>query len=169
MTTLPELNEGEKPRLEVSSGAVVFKRAKGGALVAMVKDSYGKWTFPKGHVRRGETLSEAAMRECLEETGLHDLRFRRKLGTIDIWFRDRYVYKGKMIHKFIHYFLLEAAPSARVRAPRHVEGGEKIQEVAWIPLSDLSERSAYKDMKKIVRLAMETVLKSERPGGDLRL
>ncbi len=143
----------EKARLEVSAGALTFKRGKDGVFFAMVMDSYGKWTFPKGHVRRGETLSEAAMRECMEETGLRGIRLKRKLGSIDIYFRDRFVFKGRMIHKFIHYYLFEASPHAKVRVPKHLEG-EKIQEVAWIPREVLLERSAYKDMKEIVQLAI---------------
>ena len=155
---LPELPQplSEKARLEVSAGTLVYRRGKEGAAVAMIRDPYGKWTFPKGHVRRGETLQEAAIRECFEETGLRGLSRRRKLGAIDIWFRDRFVHKGRLIHKYIHYYLFEADPNARVHLPRHYEG-EKIQEVAWIPLSDVPSKSGYKDMKVIVRLALQLI------------
>jgi hypothetical protein len=33
----------------------------------------GRWSFPKGHARRGETLEETARREIREETGWVDL------------------------------------------------------------------------------------------------
>lgn len=122
----------------------------------MVRDSYGKWTFPKGHVRRGETLAEAAERECMEETGLRGLRLKRKLGSIDIWFRDRFVFKGRLIHKFIHFYLFEASAAARLHLPKHYDG-EKIQAVAWVPVDEVVDRSAYKDMKRIVRLAVLNV------------
>ncbi|MEK9130811.1 MAG: NUDIX domain-containing protein [Patescibacteria group bacterium] len=148
------IKENEKARLEVSAGALVYRRGKDGISLAMIKDPYGKWTFPKGHVRRGETLIEAALRECMEETGLRDLKFRRKLGSIDIWFRDRFVFKGRLIHKYIHYYLLEAAPTARVHLPRHHDG-EKIQAVAWVPLGELRDRSGYKDLREIVRRAVQ--------------
>ncbi|MEK7105187.1 MAG: NUDIX domain-containing protein [Patescibacteria group bacterium] len=151
-----QIAEGERARLEVSAGALVYKRVKDEVCFAMIKDPYGKWTFPKGHVRRGETLQEAATRECTEETGLRDLHFRRKLGTIDIWFRDRFVFKGRLIHKYIHYYLLEASPLARVHLPKHLEG-EKIQEVAWVSIQELTKRSGYKDMKEIVRRALQIV------------
>ncbi len=150
------ITEGEKARLEVSAGALVFRRGKDGIFLAMIKDPYGKWTFPKGHVRRGETLVEAAERECFEETGLRHLSRRRKLGTIDIWFRDRFVHKGRLIHKYIHYYLFEADAAAKVYLPRHHDG-EKIQEVAWVPVSELTEKSSYKDMKGIVRSALQLI------------
>ena len=31
----------------------------------------GKWEFPGGKIEPGESAAEAAIRECLEETGLH--------------------------------------------------------------------------------------------------
>ena len=68
----------------------------------MLKDSYGRWTFPKGHLDEGETTRQAAIREIEEEIGLGSLRAVAKLGTIDIWFRDRFKFKGKLIHKYIH-------------------------------------------------------------------
>ena len=140
---------------EISAGGVIYKLTETSHHFVLVLDAYDKWTFPKGHVRRGETLREAAVRECSEETGLHSLRFKRKLGTIDIWFRDRFVFKGRMIHKFIHYYLFEAASSARVRTPKSTQGGEKIQEVAWVSQDEMIQRSAYKDMKKIVNEATQ--------------
>ena len=42
------IKENEKARLEVSAGALVYRRGKDGISLAMIKDPYGKWTFPKG-------------------------------------------------------------------------------------------------------------------------
>jgi 8-oxo-dGTP diphosphatase len=41
---------------------LLAKRSKGGYI--------GRWGFPGGHVERGETVIEAAMRELTEETGV---------------------------------------------------------------------------------------------------
>ncbi len=52
-----------------SAGGVCL-REKGGLLeVLMVKSSKGRWIFPKGGVKEGETAFEAALRETLEESG----------------------------------------------------------------------------------------------------
>lgn len=32
---------------------------------------YGPWEFPKGHIDKGESLKQAAVREVYEETGIH--------------------------------------------------------------------------------------------------
>lgn len=145
----------EKPRVEVSAGGLAFKRTSRGVFFAMVRDSYGKWTFPKGHVKRGESYEDAAEREVMEEVGLRDLRFVKELGKIDIWFRDRFVYKGRLIHKFIYYYLFEVQASARLKKPKFSKTGERIRDVGWVSVEDIVKRSSYKDMKPIIKQAME--------------
>lgn len=53
------------------AAAVPVRRRKGGDLeFLLVRTSNGaRWTFPKGHVERGESRSEAAAREAREEAG----------------------------------------------------------------------------------------------------
>jgi 8-oxo-dGTP diphosphatase len=121
---------------------------------AMVMDSYGKWAFPKGHVQPGERYKEAAVREIREEMGLVGLTFLARLDTIDIWFRDRFVHKGELIHKFIHYFLFEAPADAILVPPIPQGNGEHIRDVAWVHVDELMNRSSYKDMVGIIRKAI---------------
>jgi ADP-ribose pyrophosphatase YjhB (NUDIX family) len=120
----------------------------------MVVDSYGKWAFPKGHVRPEERYREAAVREIREEMGLSRLRSITRLDTIDIWFRDRFVHKGALIHKYIHYFLFEAPWDAELIKPAPQERGETIKDVAWVPAAELLKRSSYKDMLGIIKKAL---------------
>src|SRR5512143_810463 len=35
-----------------------------------IEPGYGKWVFPGGHVDRGETVEQAALRETFEECGV---------------------------------------------------------------------------------------------------
>ena len=56
---------------EKSCGAVVFYRSAQGIRILLVKNHNGKyWSFPKGHVEKGENEKETALREIKEETGL---------------------------------------------------------------------------------------------------
>lgn len=147
-----------KTRREVSAGGIVFRHTRRGIEVAMIVDSYGKYAFPKGHVRRGEQLWECAMREIYEELGISGLRFWRRLGTNDIWFRDRFVYKGYLIHKYIHYFLFEAPSHARIHTENPAEGhGEQIRRGLWVPLYDVLRRSSYENMEPIVSRALRCI------------
>jgi 8-oxo-dGTP pyrophosphatase MutT (NUDIX family) len=51
---------------EESAGGLVVRNQE----VLMIRDRFGRWTFPKGHLEPGETARQAAVREVLEETGV---------------------------------------------------------------------------------------------------
>ena len=57
---------------ESSCGAVVFRDINGEVKYLLIKNRRSAhWGFPKGHIEQGETLEQTALREVLEETGLH--------------------------------------------------------------------------------------------------
>ena len=55
---------------EKSCGAVVFTKLNGQVKYLLVANLEGIYGFPKGHVEAGETETDTALREVLEETGL---------------------------------------------------------------------------------------------------
>lgn len=77
---------------EISSGAVVYKKENNEYFFLLVYSVRNKeWSFPKGHIEKGETELEAAKREIFEETGIKDLKF------IDNFkFTDSYLIKGTL-------------------------------------------------------------------------
>ena len=138
---------------ETSAGGLVLDRRSpdaSGALIGRL-DRRGRllWSLPKGHVEPGETAEQTAVREVAEETGISG-RILAPLGTIDFWF----VAEGRRIHKTVHHYLLLA------------EGGElsdedvEVTEVAWVPLSELSERLAYADERRLVSRVAELLADS---------
>lgn len=143
---------------EVSAGGVVFRRSGNGVSFALMKDPYGKWTFPKGRVEKGENLEEAAARETLEELGLEEIRFWDDLGQIDIWFRDRFEKQGMLVHKDIHFFLFETSTNAVLRP----DPDQHALAAKWVPMSRVLQTSSYKDMKPIVERAITWVQKITR-------
>ena len=57
---------------ESSCGAVVFRDIRGEVRFLLIKNKRSAhWGFPKGHIEEGETKEETALREVLEETGIH--------------------------------------------------------------------------------------------------
>lgn len=115
------------------------------------------WSMPKGHVEDGEHQWKTAEREVWEETGIYGEAFD-ELGTIDYWF----VSEGVRIHKTVHHNLL-----------RYVDGelndeDPEVTEVAWVPMSELIERLAYADERKLARIAvdrMPDLARKERRAG----
>ncbi len=56
---------------EKSCGAVIFHRGRTRVSLLLVKNNNGRyWSFPKGHIEKGETEKETAIREIKEETNL---------------------------------------------------------------------------------------------------
>ena len=119
----------------------------------MILDPYGKWAFAKGHVEEGETIEEAALRETREEMGLGRLKMVAPLGKIDFWFRDRYrpASRGRLIHKYVHFFLFEA----RARAKGQPQKKERIAGLTWVNLKNISRKSGYKDVKPVLEKVRE--------------
>ena len=130
---------------EVSAGGlVVDTTGKLGLLIGRrdQKDTSGKrilWSLPKGHIEEGETPEEAALREVQEETGIESI-IEKSLGVIDFWFMAG----GKRIHKTVHHYLFRE--NGGLLAPQEAE----VDEVAWFPLSEIVERLAYPDEKKLI-------------------
>lgn len=129
---------------ETSAGGLVVDGTDMAARAALIGrlDRRGRlrWSLPKGHVEEGETTEQTAVREVAEETGITG-KVLAPLGTIDFWF----VAEGRRIHKTVHHFLLMA------------ESGElsdedvEVEQVEWVPLSQLAERLAYDDERRLVK------------------
>ena len=137
-----------RAKKEVSAGGVVFRRADAAQATRylLIRDSYGHWGFPKGHVERGETAAQAAQRETAEETGLANLRLLGPVETIDWYFRLR----GKLIHKYCHFFLFESTLGEP--SPQLDEG---ITECRWFSLDEAQTELGYENARSVLRHAGE--------------
>jgi len=142
------MQEMKLSQIELSAGGVLYRRSADGALeVLLIQDSYGNWGFPKGHVEANESLEEAAIRECQEETGLTSLRLIGSIGTSDWYFRVGQT----LVHKYCDYFLLEADP-AHSAEPQRDEG---IQACVWTDPDRALQQVTYVNARQILRLALE--------------
>ncbi|MGQ0539903.1 MAG: NUDIX hydrolase [Gemmatimonadaceae bacterium] len=137
---------GPAPQPEVSAGGVVVRHSAGGALYLLIRDSYGKWGFPKGHVEDGEDPAAAATREVAEETGLSDLTVRGALDPIQWRFR----FNGVLVHKTCHFFLMASASSAT--SPQR---GEGITACRWEPYARARALIPYANARAVLQQARE--------------
>jgi len=134
-----------KPEREVSAGGIVFRRDAAGVLrFLLIKDSYGNWGFPKGHLEEGESPADAARRETEEETGLLGLALHGPIRIIDWHFR----FRGRFIHKYCHFFLFESPDGEPV--PQADEG---ITACQWCQLEEALAELSYENARGVLRRA----------------
>jgi len=132
---------------QFAAGGVVIKKEEEKIHVLLVKDSYGHWTWPKGHIEKGETAEKAAMREISEETGLEETCIVEKLGEQEYYF----TLKGKKIFKTVYIFLLEADPHEKLIVQK-----AEIREARWFPPEEALETIEYKGSKALLEKGIRT-------------
>ena len=145
-----------RARSEISAGGVVVRQTPAAEepLVLLIRDSYGKWGFPKGHVEGGEGPDVAAVRETAEETGLTDLRLIGPIDTIK-W---RFQWRGSLVYKTCHFFLMESATEET--SPQFAEG---ITACRWETFDRAHELIPYANAREVLRLARERVASAPPP------
>lgn len=91
----------DKVSYEYSCGGVVIHEKT--VLLIQVKNLAGRkiWTFPKGHLEKGETARETAMREVEEETGYRS-------SIIRPIYKNKYSFtiNGTNIRKTVQWYLM---------------------------------------------------------------
>ena len=137
---------GLRARHEHSAGGVVVRLDNTVPLVLLIRDSYGHWGFPKGHLERGERADSAAVREVIEETGLKAVSVLGPIATIDWYFR----FRGALIHKNCEFFLMQT--STPTTKPQKSEG---ITACKWTTLDEAHRLIAYDNARDVLMRAGE--------------
>ena len=127
----------------VGVGVIVF-RDKEVLLVQRNKEpNKGQWSIPGGSQLLGETASEAAQRELLEETGVKVDR----LFLVDVVDAIIPGVEGKIKY---HYTLVDYMGQWQSGESRP---GDDAKEVRWVRLNELSSYSLREKTMKIIQKA----------------
>jgi 8-oxo-dGTP diphosphatase len=122
-------------KFQFSAGGIIYRKHNSKVEIALILDSFGKWTFPKGHIEKGEKPEIAAKREVGEEIGITNLKIISLIDKIDYWFKE----KDELIHKFVYYYLIAAPPESRLKAQT-----SEIKDAQWFLPEEAEEKLGYK-------------------------
>ena len=128
--------------MEKSCGAIVFTRQEGQLLYVLVQEASGAYSFPKGHMERGETEMQTALREIREETGLQPVFLDGFRETEEYDMREK-----PGVRKLVVYFLAEFREGPLIPHP-----GE-IMEVRLFPYEEAMKRLSGTGTRRVLAAA----------------
>jgi 8-oxo-dGTP pyrophosphatase MutT (NUDIX family) len=124
---------------EKSCGAVIYRNIGGMTRYLLIKNRRSSnWSFPKGHVEDGESLTETAKREVLEETGIHLDIFQGFMS------KSQYTIQNK-IQKTVHIFVgTTKDEQTKIQL-------EEIEDYIWLPFESAYKYLNFENDKTILK------------------
>jgi len=118
----------------VAAGAILWRKEKDSLRVLLIhRGRYDDWSWPKGKLDEGEGVSEAAVREIKEETGL-----RVSLGPK--LFESKYLLANGS-KKIVHYWAAKVSESALKK--QKFAPDEEVSSFKWVSISEAKKLLTY--------------------------
>ena len=131
-------------RVPQAGGIVVRKDGdRLAVLLVRAKKDPGVWIFPKGHIERGESAAQAAVRETREEAGIEG----ELVGPIG----EPLEFHNGRYEVSVQYFLIRPLSECA-----ECEGRAK----QWFPIDDAIAALQWEDARALLRLAVRESLGS---------
>ncbi|MFH1045648.1 MAG: NUDIX domain-containing protein [Candidatus Omnitrophota bacterium] len=131
---------------EFSAGGIIFRKTGKEINVLLIKDLYGHWTWPKGHIEPGEQSQDATLREVREEVGLKNVAILCRIGRTNYFFQ----LKGELIFKTVFFFVLEADAKEKLTIQK-----SEIAAAQWFNLDAAVKNVDYKGAKEMLKKAIK--------------
>jgi 8-oxo-dGTP pyrophosphatase MutT (NUDIX family) len=120
--------------------ASAFVRDEAGSVLLLRRTDSGLWTIPTGGLKRAESITQCAARECLEETGV-DIEIT---GLVGVFSDPRHViaYVGGEVRQPVNV-CLHARPVGGVP-----QATDEASEVRWVDPADLDGYEIHPAMRR---------------------
>ncbi|WP_420445603.1 NUDIX hydrolase [Candidatus Poriferisodalis sp.] len=114
--------------MDRAAGGVVCHE---GSVLVVHRPRYDDWSLPKGHLKRGETWAEAALREVREETGV-------RCAITSAPYPVSYLISDQ-VPKLVLFYAMTPA-----KMPKRLKGDPgEVDEVAWWDIADAVRALSY--------------------------
>ena len=137
-------------KFEYSAGVIIYTVKNGRRYYLFLKHN-GWLDMPKGHIEKGETAEEAALRETKEESGIDAILLPHFRHDVNYWFM-----RGKQkVKKKVTFFIAKVPNDIKVKVSWEHEGYE------WVDLEKHGEKLKFKDQVQLIKKANAYVNKLE--------
>lgn len=126
---------------ERSCGAVVLRKDARNQVLLIKNKRSAHWGFPKGHIEKGETQEETAIREIKEETGL-DIEIQPGFSC-----KSEYTIQGKVEKAVIIYL-------AKALSDEVIIQEEEIDDYIWVDFESALKMLRFENDKSILTKAI---------------
>ena len=142
-----------RPRVvrELSAGGLVYRRRGARCDVVLGGRQSGPrgpltWGIPKGHVEPGETVTDAALREVREETGLV-AEIEEPLGDVEYRFSRCGADGPERVWKRVRFFLM------RLVGGRFADRDAELDALRWFPIAVAEVTATFANERELLRRA----------------
>ena len=133
-------------RYEAAGGVVI--RDQGAWFLLLERPGRKELRLPKGHIERGETREQAAVREVQEETGFAEVTILADLGSYTHTFYD--YLKDREVTRTESYFLMRLESERAYDGPQYAH--ENFQ-CKWVKREDAERLTTYESEREFIRRA----------------
>lgn len=129
---------------EFSAGVVVFYLRNKTIEYLLLHYASGHWDFPKGHIEKGETKQETAIRELKEEAGMSAQLCEGFEDSFEYFFKNTKTHE--LINKTVYFFVGQADTKQVTLSHEHM-GYE------WLEYNQALEKITYKNAQELLKKA----------------
>ncbi|MFL2646142.1 MAG: NUDIX hydrolase [Dehalococcoidia bacterium] len=132
----------------IAAGGVVYRNTNVSLEIVLVsRNEDDLWALPKGRPENGETITQTAIREVKEETGL-EVEIIEYIGDVRYTFTNS---RRRKIHKVVEYFLMTPTGGS------FDQHDEEFDEVNWYDIHHASKILTHKNQIHIIDKAVQII------------